>query len=50
VLEPTAGHIEIDGIDLKKHRSRALEATNFAAVYAPVPGNLTVIKTFVSSA
>lgn len=44
VLEPTAGHIEIEGIDLKAHRSRALEVTNFAAAYAPVPGNLTVYQ------
>jgi ABC-2 type transport system ATP-binding protein len=42
VLAPTAGRIEIEGIDLAAHRSRALECTNFAAVYAPVPGNLTV--------
>ena len=44
VLEPTAGYIEIDGIDLKAHRSQAIELTNFAAVYAPVPGNLTVYQ------
>jgi ABC-2 type transport system ATP-binding protein len=44
VLEPTAGTIAIDGIDLRKHRSRALERTNFAAVYAPLPGNLTVTQ------
>ena len=42
VLEPTAGLIHIGGIDLERHRSRALALTNFAAVYAPVPGNLTV--------
>jgi ABC-2 type transport system ATP-binding protein len=42
VLEPTEGTIAIDGIDLGRHRSRALERTNFAAVYAPLPGNLTV--------
>src|SRR5579884_1864796 len=41
VLEPTSGAIAIDGIDIA-HRSRALERTNFAAVYAPLPGNLTV--------
>jgi ABC-2 type transport system ATP-binding protein len=44
VLEPTAGSIQIEGIDLESHRSRALERTNFAAVYAPVPGNLTVYQ------
>jgi ABC-2 type transport system ATP-binding protein len=42
VLEPSAGTIHVDGIDLAAHRSRALERTNFAAVYAPLPGNLTV--------
>jgi len=42
VLEPTAGSIAIGGIDLLRHRSRALACTNFAAVYAPLPGNLTV--------
>ena len=42
VLEPTAGRIEIEGIDLERARSRALSRTNFAAVYAPLPGNLTV--------
>jgi len=42
VLEPTAGSITIAGVDLARHRSRALAQTNFAAVYAPLPGNLTV--------
>ena len=42
VLAPSAGHIEIEGIDLARERSRAMAATNFAAVYAPLPGNLTV--------
>ncbi len=42
VLEPTAGEISIDGISLKDNRSAALERTNFAAVYAALPGNLTV--------
>ncbi|HEY2707633.1 MAG TPA: ABC transporter ATP-binding protein [Caulobacteraceae bacterium] len=42
VLAPTSGRIEIEGIDLKADRSRALSRTNFAAVYAPLPGNLTV--------
>jgi ABC-2 type transport system ATP-binding protein len=42
VLEPTAGQVLIDGIDLGKKRSKALARTNFAAVYAPLPGNLTV--------
>ena len=42
VLAPTSGRIAIEGVDLKANRSRALAATNFAAVYAPLPGNLTV--------
>jgi ABC-2 type transport system ATP-binding protein len=44
VLEPTAGSIRIEGIDIAKQRSKALESTNFAAVYAPLPGNLTVYQ------
>src|ERR1700739_2165190 len=42
VLQPTAGRIEIEGVDLKADHTRALTRTNFAAVYAPLPGNLTV--------
>jgi ABC-2 type transport system ATP-binding protein len=42
VLEPSAGHVAIAGLDLAKHPSQALSQTNFAAVYAPLPGNLTV--------
>jgi len=42
VLEPGSGRIEIDGVDLALDRSKALASTNFAAVYAPLPGNLTV--------
>jgi ABC-2 type transport system ATP-binding protein len=44
VLEPSAGTIRIEGVDLASQRSRALERTNFAAVYAPLPGNLTVAQ------
>lgn len=44
VLEPTSGTIEIGGIDLARHRTRAVARTNFAAVYAPLPGNLTVYE------
>ncbi len=44
VLEPTSGSIRIHGLDISRHRSRALERTNFAAVYAPLPGNLTVAQ------
>lgn len=42
VLEPSGGNIVIDGLNLASHRRRALERVNFAAVYAPLPGNLTV--------
>jgi ABC-2 type transport system ATP-binding protein len=42
VLEPTAGTIRVEGIDLATRRSEALARTNVAAVYAPLPGNLTV--------
>ncbi|SEU24476.1 ABC transporter ATP-binding protein [Stigmatella erecta] len=42
VLEPSAGSIHIEGLDLAKRRTQALACTNFAAVYAPLPGNLTV--------
>ena len=42
VLEPSAGRIEIGGVDLRADRSGALAITNFAAVYAPLPSNLTV--------
>ncbi|MBV9463120.1 MAG: ABC transporter ATP-binding protein [Verrucomicrobiae bacterium] len=42
VLEPTSGAISIEGADIAKNWLGALERTNFAAVYAPLPGNLTV--------
>ena len=42
VLAPTEGAIRIDGRDLVSDRRAALTRTNFAAVYAPLPGNLTV--------
>jgi ABC-2 type transport system ATP-binding protein len=44
VLEPTSGSIDIQGADLHARREQALERTNFAAVYAPLPGNLTVYQ------
>lgn len=42
VLTPDAGTIEINGIDLSTRRAEAMSYTNFAAVYASLPGNLTV--------
>ena len=44
VLEPSAGSIHIRDCDLATRRQQALERTNFAAVYAPLPGNLTVAQ------
>ena len=44
VLEPTEGSIQIAGTDVNQLRSQALAKTNFAAVYAPLPGNLTVLQ------
>lgn len=42
VLEPTSGVISVDGHDIKTERRAALSETNFAAVYAQLPSNLTV--------
>jgi ABC-2 type transport system ATP-binding protein len=42
VLDPSSGTIRVDGVDISENRALALERTNFAAVYAPLPGNLTV--------
>ena len=44
VLEPSAGRILVEGTDISARRSHALGRTNFAAVYAPLPGNLTVAQ------
>ena len=42
VLQPSAGEVRIDGVDLARQRGRALAHTNFGTAYAPLPGNLTV--------
>jgi ABC-2 type transport system ATP-binding protein len=42
VLDPSSGTIRVEGVDIAANRSLALARTNFAAVYAPLPGNLTV--------
>ena len=42
ILEPTCGSIEILGKNLKEHRTEIVKQMNFAAVYAQMPGNLTV--------
>jgi len=44
VLEPSSGTVHIDGFNVATERSKALERANFAAVYAPLPGNLTVYE------
>ncbi|MGD0885344.1 MAG: ABC transporter ATP-binding protein [Thermodesulfovibrionales bacterium] len=44
VLQPSSGTVLIEGVDVEANRSQALESTNFAAVYAPLPGNLTVYQ------
>src|SRR6185437_10302951 len=44
VLSPTAGSVRIGGIDLAQQRARALAQANFSAVYAALPGNLTVAQ------
>jgi ABC-2 type transport system ATP-binding protein len=42
ILEPSEGSITIGGHDVQRDRTDALRVTNFAAVYAQLPGNLTV--------
>jgi len=44
VLTPTSGTIRIGNVDVARQRSLALARTNFAAVYASLPGNLTVAQ------
>ena len=44
VLEPSGGTIRIEGRDVATQRAQALACTNFTAVYAPLPGNLTVYQ------
>lgn len=44
VLEPTGGSVEINGFDMSRDRRAALTQTNFAAVYAALPGNMTVFE------
>jgi ABC-2 type transport system ATP-binding protein len=44
VLRPSSGSIRIGHLDIRSQRSRALARTNFAAVYANLPGNLTVAQ------
>lgn len=42
LLAPDTGSVAIEDLDVGTQRSAALARTNFAAVYATLPGNLTV--------
>ena len=44
VLAPDTGRVTVEGLDLAAHRAEVLERINFAAVYSPLPGNLTVAQ------
>ncbi|HVP34837.1 MAG TPA: ABC transporter ATP-binding protein [Steroidobacteraceae bacterium] len=44
VLMPDSGSIHIGRVDVARQRALALARTNFAAVYASLPGNLTVAQ------
>lgn len=44
ILEPSEGSIRIGTFDVQRNRTSALSVTNFAAVYAQLPGNLTVFQ------
>src|SRR5437762_13517209 len=45
VLEPTGGAISIEGLNVATQRSKALNCTACAAVYAPLPGHYTGCQT-----
>ena len=42
LLEPTAGEIEVLGIDIRRHRYKALPRMNFSSPYVDLPNRLTV--------
>lgn len=44
ILKQESGSVYIEGMDLASRRSEAMAQTNFAAVYAPLPGNLSVLQ------
>ncbi len=44
VLAPSSGSVTIAGFNLAEAREAAIARTNFSAVYAPLPGNLTVTQ------
>ena len=44
LLTPTSGSVSIAGVNLADAREDAIGLTNFSAVYAPLPGTLTVAQ------
>jgi ABC-2 type transport system ATP-binding protein len=44
MLSPSSGVIRLGAFDVSRQRSQALALANFAAVYAALPGNLTVVQ------
>lgn len=44
VLKATDGSVGVKGMDITAQRSQVLKTVNFSAVYAPLPGNLTVYQ------
>src|ERR687884_1058085 len=44
IITPTAGRIEVLGLDLARERSRVLEQVNFSSAYVSLPPRLTVAE------
>jgi ABC-2 type transport system ATP-binding protein len=44
ILQADSGSALIDGRNIATERTEALSRTNFGAVYAPLPGNMTVMQ------
>ena len=44
IVEPSGGSIAIFGKNFREHRAEILAQVNFSAVYAALPGNLTVAE------
>ena len=44
LLQPTSGSVAVGGVNLAHARAQAISQTNFSAIYAPLPGNLTVTQ------
>src|SRR5919199_3916549 len=42
IIKPTAGRIEILGLDLARERARVLQQVNFSSAYVALPPRLTV--------